>query len=87
MADRFERFYTNLKSPAKNAFHITPSDSANLTIATRSLYIGGAGTVKFDTVGGETITITGALAGTILPVRINKVYSSNTSATGLVGFY
>ena len=47
-------------APASNAFAVTPNDSANLTHAARALFVGGAGAVKVDTLGGDTVTFTGA---------------------------
>jgi len=49
--------------------------------------VGGAGNIKVDTLGGDTVTFTGVLAGSILPVRILKVYSTDTTATNIVAVY
>ena len=74
-------------APASNAFVVTPADGSNLTHAARALFVGGAGDVKVDTLGGDTVTFTGVLAGSILPVRILKVYATGTTATNLVAVY
>lgn len=75
-------------APASHAFNITPSDSVNLTANTRYVFVGGAGALKVDTVGGETLTITGITAGSVLPLRVKKIYATGgTTATNLVGLY
>lgn len=74
-------------APASNAFAVTPADGSNLTRAARALFVGGAGDIKVDTLGGDTVTFTGVVAGSILPVRILKVYSTGTTATNIVAVY
>ena len=86
-ADDFANFVTTLESPAKNALAITKSDSSDLTHATRGLYVGGGGNVKVLMVGGQVVTFTGVTAGSLLPIRVNKVYSTDTTASGFIGLY
>jgi len=74
-------------APASNAFAVTPNDSTDLTHAARALFVGGAGNVKVDTLGGDTVTFTGVLAGFVLPVRVLRVYSTGTTATNIVAVY
>ena len=74
-------------APASNAYLVTPADGSDLTHAARALFIGAAGTVKVDTVGGDTVTFAGCTAGQILPVRIKRVYSTDTTATNIVAIY
>ena len=45
------------------------------------LYVGGAGNVSVVTIGGETITFSGVLAGTTLPIQVVKIRSTGTTAT------
>ena len=67
---------------------VTPNDSTDLTNpATRGLWVGGAGTVKIDAVGGGTVTFTAVAAGTWLKVAAKRVYSTGTSATLIKEFY
>lgn len=80
---------TNQNStPAEHAVAVTPSDSTVLSYVTRGLWIGGAGNVKVDMFGGESgVTFSGVPAGTILPIAVTKVYSTNTTATLIIGIY
>jgi len=63
------------------------SDSTDLTFNTRFLYLGTAGAIKVDTVGGQTITIASIVAGTVLRLRIKRLWSTGTTVTTCVGFY
>lgn len=68
---------------------VTKSDATVLPV-TRALYIGGAGdvAVKFeDDPSGTAVTLSGAAAGSIIPVRVVKVMSTNTTATNIVALY
>jgi len=87
MVDTFDKQATGLDSPASNAFAITPHDTNELTTVTRGIYIGAAGDIALTTVGGDSVTFVGLLAGSILPVRANIVKSTATTATSLIGLY
>lgn len=78
---------TGYDAPAENAFAVTPNDSTDLTHAARALFVGGAGDIKVDTVGGDTVTFTGVTAGSIFPVRVSRVYATGTTATNIVAIY
>ena len=71
---------------AFDAIAVTPADDGALR-PTRALYIGGAGDVKVDMALGSTITFAGSLAGTILPIQVTRVYSTDTTATNIVALY
>lgn len=51
----------------------------------RSLYINGAGDISFVTLSGETRTRP-VQAGT-LPLRVKRVNTSGTTATGISAFF
>lgn len=68
---------------AQKAAAVTPGDTGHLE-QPAFLYIGGNGNVKVDTVGGDTVTFTGVVAGTTLPVIVVRVYSTDTTATNMV---
>lgn len=78
----------NAISPARNAAAVTPDDSTDLTYVAKSLYIGVGGNVKVDMVyTGDAITFVNVQSGTILPVQTTRVYSTDTTATSIVGMY
>ena len=51
----------------------------DLKFPTKALWIGAAGNVSVVTRAGQTVVIPGVPAGFILPVRVTRVTSSNTS--------
>ncbi len=69
---------------AKYAEAITPADS-DLDQPVAALYIGGDGNVRVTTSHGQDVTFTGMLVGTFLPVKVKRVWSTNTTATNLIG--
>ncbi len=73
-----------MQDPAYGAYAVTPHDTnAN---AAKALYIGGAGDVAVIPRGRSTaVTFVGVAAGTILPVQVSRVMSTNTTATNIVG--
>ena len=68
---------------AGDAAAVTVSDST--VVAFDAVYVGGIGNVALRTVRGSTVTFVGVPAGTILPVRCDRVMSTNTTATSLLG--
>ena len=76
-----------IESPASNAFAITPHDTNQLAYRTRGIICGTTGVIKVDMAGvGTAVSITVA-AGVIHPLRIDAVYSTDTTATLCVGVY
>lgn len=69
---------------AVDAFAITPNDSTNLTVPARALWVGVAGNVVVRTMGGSDITFAVASAQ-LLPVAAQRVLSTGTTATGIIG--
>lgn len=73
--------------PATDAFAITPGDTAASNFPMiRSLYVGGSGNAVVVTPQGSVVTLTGLVAGTVIPICIVRVNATLTTATGLVGF-
>jgi hypothetical protein len=74
-----------MESPASKAFAITPSDAADLPVATRSLYVGSGGNLVVTLVGDTAaVTFTGLQAG-YHPLRVKKVHSTGSTAGNIVG--
>lgn len=66
---------------------VTASDATILPV-TRALYIGGAGDVAVIFAGDTAaVTLSGAQAGSILPVQVTRVMSTNTTATNIVALW
>ena len=73
--------------PAYNAVEVVPNDGVDLTNTSRALYVGGGGDVKVDMYGSGTVTFVGVSAGSLLPVRVDRVYSTGTTATSIVALW
>lgn len=83
--DDFGTFATGLDAPADKAAAIVPSNGTNLAFATRAIYVGGGGDLRVEMQRSGTVTFFGLPGGTILPIRVARVYTAGTTATNLVG--
>lgn len=89
MADKFQLNSSGLDSPAERAFdaYAVRHDSTDFANAARALYTGSGGTLKVTTVGGDTVTFVSVPAGSILPVRVARLWSAGTTVTDCLGLY
>lgn len=71
---------------AEDAIAITPNDSTTFN-PTSAFYIGVDGDVTVETISGSTVTFTGVIGGSIIPLRIVKVFATNTTADGIIAMY
>jgi hypothetical protein len=85
--DTFKRHGRSLTSPAEDGAAIVPSDDAALGHVTRAIWVGGAGALRVRMLGGGVVTLGEVPAGTLLPLRATRVFSTGTTATGLVGLW
>lgn len=78
---------TTMSDPARNAAAVTPSDSTILG-PVRAVYVGTTGNlaVQFEA-GGTTVTFPDVLAGQIYPIRVARIMSTGTTASGIVALY
>ena len=70
---------------ASDAVNVTPSDATVLAPTWGGLFVGGAGNVAVVTKEGTTLTFTGVLAGSVLPIVVTRVRATGTTATNIVG--
>lgn len=82
--DRFTSLSGGLTSPATDAGAIEPSDTADLPVVARAIYVGGDGDVSLVTQRGSTVTLANVPGGTLLPIRARQVRATGTTATALV---
>ena len=59
--------------------------SDTTAVAFDALYVGVVGNVKVDMKNGAALTFVAVPAGTVLKVRVVKVYSTGTTASSIVG--
>ena len=68
-----------------NAAVVTPNDGNNFEPSV--IYTGNGGTIRVLTAEGTDITVTNLAAGSILPVRVVRVFSTTTTATGIIRIF
>ena len=84
--DDFGSLQPGISGPASKAVAITPNNSADLAFATRAIYVGGGGDLRVEMQDeAAPVTFVGVVAGTILPIRVARVFVTGTTATSLVG--
>lgn len=83
--DTYMSYNRGLNAPAADAFAVTPSDGADLSVCARAIYVGGAGDIAIVTLAGNTVVFPGVPAGTTLACSARRVRATGTTATGIVG--
>ena len=78
------------------AASVTPSDTVNIPSVSAQdgsgnngcvLYVAGAGNLRVLTVGGDDVLFSNIQGGSFLPVQVKRVFSTNTTATGIVALW
>lgn len=62
---------------------VTPSDTVDLDYTSCSIYTSDGGNITVDTQAGDTVLLTALPAGTMLPIRVTRVYATGTTATNI----
>ncbi|WP_020474231.1 spike base protein, RCAP_Rcc01079 family [Zavarzinella formosa] len=78
---------SGLVAPYAHAAVLTKSDTDELTKVSRALYVGGTGNINVVTAAGETVLFSAIPVGTLLPIRIKQLLSTNTTATLVVALW
>lgn len=72
----------------RSAFAVTPSNDTDLATKPAALFIGVGGDVVVDMADtGSTITFKNVPSGTFMPILVNRVRATNTTATNIVAVY
>lgn len=74
-------------SPATGGVLITPGTAALERGVTRALWVGGAGNINVTFESGETVLLSGVVAGSLLPISVSHVLATSTTATSIVALY
>jgi hypothetical protein len=69
-----------------SAADVTPADGADLPKPAAVITCAVEGTIKVNCSGGGTVTLF-AVAGFVLPVIVDRVWATGTTATGIVALY
>ena len=86
MIDKFSSVTEGLNSPPSHLVSISPDDTTDIPVASRGVNVAGAGSLRVTTVGGDTETIHVA-AGIVFPLRVQRIWATGTTATGIVVMY
>jgi hypothetical protein len=87
MIDEFSKYGRSLISPAENAVEIVPGDSAQMPHASRAVYVGQGGDLRVQMLGGGIVTFRDIPSGTLMPVRISRVFATGTDAAAILGLW
>lgn len=66
---------------------VTPSDAASLPQLPRALYVGTGGDLTVRSANGVSVLFASVSAGSILPIRPDKVMATGTTASNIVALY
>ncbi|WP_133365818.1 spike base protein, RCAP_Rcc01079 family [Qipengyuania sediminis] len=81
--DRYEDTLDSVTSPARDAFAVTPHDSAALPRLPKALLVGTAGTLAVRAVDAAADVTIAVTAGQLVPIRASHVRAAGTTA-GLI---
>lgn len=73
----------------QGAVAVTPSDTVDIAYPSgtrygRWIYVGGAGDLKVKLADGSDATFTAVSVGVFHPIAVTRVYSTGTTATGII---
>lgn len=74
----------SVNHPAASAVAVTPHDTNPLTNISRGLYIGTAGNLAVVMQDGTEVNFASVPAGAVLPIRVQKVKATGTTAGNIV---
>jgi len=85
--DMYKNMMGGLESPAREAAEIMPDDITDLGHTSRSLYIGTPGDIAVHMVGETSVIVFKAVATGVLPIRVDRVLATGTTAGDLVALW
>jgi hypothetical protein len=85
--DTGAEYSARLVGPARHGAAVTPHDTNELDNYSRALWVGGAGNIALTTAGGDSITLSNIVAGSLIPIQAKIVLSTGTTATNIVALY
>jgi hypothetical protein len=73
----------SLTISALDAFPITPNDATDISVRTRWILVSTAGNLRVTLTTGQVVTI--PVPAGVIPLRVDRVWSTGTTAAGLAG--
>jgi hypothetical protein len=87
MPDKFAFFETKPADPARGGAAVVPTDGLDLAQVTRAVYVGGAGNLTVRMADGAALTFTAVPVGSLLPIRVDQVQATGTTATNILALW
>ena len=75
-----------MEQPATRALAVSPSNDNELKFVTRAIYVGVQGDVKVRMFGNQEEVVFKDVVG-LLPIRVDKIFSTSTDATDIVALW
>lgn len=85
--DTYKNTMGGLESPARDAIAVSPDDSNDLSNTSRSIYVGFAGDIAVHMAGESSVVVFKAVPVGILPVRVDRILATGTTAADLVALW
>ncbi len=85
--DTFKHTNLSLSAPAQSAIAVGPSDAADLPYTTRALYVGTGGNLTVRMAGQTTTVVFRNLPVCLLPIRVDRVMASGTTANDIIAMW
>ena len=85
--DTFAGRDSGIDAPVGGGAAVTPNNDTDLTIVTRAVYVGGGGNLAVIMQSGAELTFENVSEGQLLPIRVSRIKSTGTTATGIVGLW
>jgi len=77
-----------IKLQATEAVVVSPNNGSNLGKLFALIFVGVGGDIKVDCSGsGDAIVFKNVASGSILPIKVDRVYATGTTATNMVALY
>lgn len=85
MAPRTGEAIQSPTASATGGFAVTKSDATVFQPMTKALYVGGTGDVAVRMADGTALTFSAVPAGAVLPIQVQQVLLTGTTATLILG--
>lgn len=84
--DKFKGVSSGLDSPLRDGVAIVPNDVVDIAFVSRCLWVGTAGNLKVTMLGGADLVLAGLGVGWH-PLRVSRVWATDTTAANVVAFW
>lgn len=75
------------ESVYENAADITTSDTVDQEPLIQAIYVGVGGAIKVTMRGSGTVTLMGAVSGSVIKIRPQLIFAIGTTATNLIALW